>query len=167
MEFHQMMHQCSIRDTAAATQQCEHALQSFIKLCSDINISIKHSKTVNPCCTVITFLGIELDSVKMQSRLPHDKDEKIKKLLSECMGLQKVTLKQMQRLLGVLNFACRVVIPGRPVLRSFRPDAGCSQTTVHHHLRLNHEAKADLAACKLSIDTFNGSYIFSSMVWET
>ena len=81
-----------------------------------MNIPIKHSKTVNPY-TVITFLGIELDYVKMQSRLPLDKVEKIKKPLNESMGLQKVTLKQMQSLLGVLNFAYRVVIRGRPFLR--------------------------------------------------
>ena len=42
---------------AAATQQCDRALQFCIKLCSDMNIPIKHSKTVNPC-TVITFLWI-------------------------------------------------------------------------------------------------------------
>ena len=147
---------------AAGTQQCEHALYSFIKMCSDINIPIKHSKTVNPC-TVITFLGIELDSVKMESRLPRDKVEKIKTLLNEFMGLQKVTLKQLQSLLGVLNFACRVVIPGRPFLRRLI-DLTRGVHKPHHHLRLNHEAKADVAAWKLFIDTFNGSYMFSSMI---
>ena len=143
---------------AAATQQCDRALQSFIKLCSDMNIPIKHSKTVNPC-TVITFLGIELDSVKMESRLPLYKVEKIKKLLNEFMGLQKVTLKQLQSLLGVLNFACRVIIPGRPFSRRLiYLTRGVDKP--HHHLRLNHEAKADLAAWKLFIDTFNVSYMF-------
>ena len=34
-------------------------------------------------------------------------------------------------------------------------------------MRLNHEAKADLAAWTLFIDTFNESYLFSSMVWES
>ena len=146
---------------AAATQQCDRDLQSFIKL----NIPIKHSKTVNPC-TVITFLGIELDSVKMESRLPLDKVEKIKKLLNKFMGLQKVTLKQLQSLLGVLNFACRVIIPGRPFLRRLI-DLTRGVDKPQHQLRLNHEAKADLAAWKLFIDTFNRSYMFSSMVWES
>ena len=57
-----------------------------------MNIPIKHSKTVNPC-TVITFLGIELDSVKMQSRLPRDKVEKTKTPLNESMGLQQLCEK--------------------------------------------------------------------------
>ena len=101
----------------------------------------------------------------MESRLPLDKVEKIKKLLNEFMGLQKVTLKQLQSLLGVLNLACRVIIPGRPFLRRLM-DLTRGVDKPHHHLRLNHEAKADLAAWKLFIDTFNGSYMFSSMVWE-
>ena len=41
----------------AGTPQCRHALESFEKLCFDINIPIKHSKTVHPT-TVLTFLGI-------------------------------------------------------------------------------------------------------------
>ena len=101
----------------------------------------------------------------MESRLPLDKVEKIKKLLNEFMGLQKVTLKQMQSLLGVLNFACRVIVPGRPFLcRLIDLTRGVDKP--HHHLRLNHEAKADLAAWKLFIDSFNGLYMFSSLVWE-
>ena len=56
----------------AGTNQCSHALSTFSKVCSDINISIKNEKTVLPT-TVITIYGIEIDSVQMIARLPTDK----------------------------------------------------------------------------------------------
>ena len=85
---------------APGTTQCTHALESFVKICTDINIPIKHSKTVHPT-TVLCFLGIELDTIKMESRLPLDKVTKIKHLLAaHFLASQKVTLKEFQSLIG-------------------------------------------------------------------
>ena len=47
-------------------------LNTFIKLCKDLAIPLAHHKTEGPV-TSLTFLGIELDSVAMQARLPQDK----------------------------------------------------------------------------------------------
>ena len=150
---------------APGTAQCTHALESFMKICADINIPIKHSKTFHPT-TVICFLGIELDTIKMESRLPLDKVTHIKHLLAHCLARRKVTLKELQSLIGMLSFACKVVVPGRPFLRRLI-DLTRGLQKPHHHLRLNQEAKADLAAWNVFIDTFNGTYMFSSMLWET
>lgn len=48
------------------------------------------------------FVGIILDIPKYETHLPEDKLVK-----------SKCTLKEMQSLIGVLNFACSVVQPGR------------------------------------------------------
>lgn len=45
---------------------------SFYKLAQDIGLPIKPSKTVLPTKT-LTFLGLELDTVKFEIRLPQDK----------------------------------------------------------------------------------------------
>lgn len=45
---------------------------SFYKLAQDIGLPIKPSKTVLPT-TTLTFLGLELDTVKFETRLPQDK----------------------------------------------------------------------------------------------
>lgn len=55
----------------------------------------------------------------MMSPLPPDKLEKCRTLVhvyqfSRC---KKVTLQELQSLIGVLNFACLVVVPGRAFLR--------------------------------------------------
>ena len=66
---------------------------------------------------VITFLGITLDTVLMDARLPEDKLEKAKTLLEEFQRKQKVTLRDLQSLIGILNFACTVIVPDRAFLR--------------------------------------------------
>ncbi len=101
----------------------------------------------------------------MESRLPLDKVDKIKLLLNTFLERQKVTLKEMQSLIGTLNFACRVVSPGRPFLRRLIHLTRGLQKP-HHHLRLTRAAKADLSGWKVFIDSFNGTYMFSSMIWE-
>ena len=98
------------------SDECKHGLEAFMKLCTDVNIPIHHSKTVLPC-TTITFLGIELDSMAMRAKLPQDKVSKIRDLLAQYMRRRKVTLVELQSLLGLLNFACKVIRPGRAFLR--------------------------------------------------
>jgi hypothetical protein len=46
-----------------------HDLNYFLQLCNRIGIPIKAEKTVYPT-TVITIYGIEIDSNKMECRLP-------------------------------------------------------------------------------------------------
>ena len=56
------------RDKAVGQAQ----LSAFLSICADIGIPIAPDKTVQPT-QVITFLGLELDSVAMEVRLPVDK----------------------------------------------------------------------------------------------
>ena len=53
----------------------------------------------------------------MEVQLPDDKLLKARALLWEFTHKQKVTLKELQSLIGVLNFVCSIVVPGRAFLR--------------------------------------------------
>ncbi|XP_033738733.1 uncharacterized protein LOC117326194 isoform X1 [Pecten maximus] len=61
------------------TSKCQEDLDNFLEFCRCTHIPIKDSKTVLPC-TLLTFLGIELDSSKMEARLPMDKIMKARQL---------------------------------------------------------------------------------------
>ena len=89
--------------------KCELDLQNFINLCKEIGVPLAPDKTVAPC-RVIEFLGITLDAEQMEARLPQDKLAKGRALLEEFLTKEKVTLRELQSLIGVLNFACTVVI---------------------------------------------------------
>ena len=88
---------------------------------------------------VITFLGITLDTVLMEARLPEDKLEKAKALLEDFQRQQKVTLRVLQSFIGILNFACTVIVPGRAFLRRII-DMTVGVQKPHHHIRLTRQA---------------------------
>ena len=140
-----------INDTAAA---CEADLRSFLRMCDYINIPIAPKKTFWPS-TCIIFLGIELDSVQMAARLPCDKIQKALNLLDNYLGRRSATLKEMQSLIGVLNFNCSVV-PGRAFLRRLI-DLTTGVIRDNHHIRLNKDAKDDMRVWHYFLRNYNGT----------
>ena len=91
-------------------------------------------KTVGPS-TTLSFAGIELDSQSMEARLPRDKIHKCTTLISQFLRRKKVTLQELQSLLGLLNFACAVVKPGRAFLKRLI-DLTLGIRSAHHLSRL-------------------------------
>ena len=89
-------------------------LYKFLDMARVLGVPIKSEKTVLPC-TSLTFVGIEIDSVLMKKRLPLDKLEKIRNLLQSYQHKKKVTLVELQSLIGLLNFACSVATPCKEV----------------------------------------------------
>ena len=55
-------------------------------------------------------------TIKLEAHLPQDKVEGIKEALSEWECKKTCTLKELESLIGTLNFACKVVPPGRSFL---------------------------------------------------
>ena len=103
----------------------------------------------------MTFLGIELDAIAMEARLPLDNVLKIKNNLSEMRVRRKVTLREVQLLIGLLSFACCVFQPGTTFLRRLIDRTNGIQQP-HFHIRLNKESRLYIAAWLLVIDHFNG-----------
>lgn len=144
---------------------CLSNLNKFLNMADTLGIPIKHEKTVLPC-TTLTFVGIELDSVKMEKRLPLDKLVKIRGLLEEFKKRRKVKLVELQSPIGLLNFACSVVTPGRTFLRRLI-DLTVGLKQPHHRRHLNCEARADLEAWATFSEHFNGKSMFLSDQWLT
>ncbi|KAJ1198292.1 hypothetical protein NDU88_002134 [Pleurodeles waltl] len=78
-----------------------------------MGVLLAQDKTEGPA-TINMFLGIELDSQKLEVRLPVEKVQKPIALLEEAVSKDKFELHQLQVLLDHLNFACRVAcyVPG-------------------------------------------------------
>ena len=95
---------------------CQHQLDNFLMFYRYLGIPMAPEKTVGPS-TTLAFAGIELDTVLMEARLPQEKLDKCRELLSAFLRRRKVTLREIQSLTGLLNFACTVVVPGRAFLR--------------------------------------------------
>lgn len=95
---------------------CHDALRAFHTLANDINLPIKSEKTVLPC-TTLTFMGLEIDSIKFEIRLPEDKLLRLQEAIHVFKRKRTATLRELQSLIGLLNSACFAVPPGRTFLR--------------------------------------------------
>ena len=58
-------------------------------------------------------MGIELDSTRMEARLPEDKLQRTWDLFTSFTKRRSVSLVELQSLVGTLQFACKTVVPGR------------------------------------------------------
>ena len=73
-----------------------------------IRVPLAVNKEQGPT-TCLTFLGIEIDSVTAQLRLPSDKLQRLLSTLA-LWGDKKVCLcRELESLIGSLNRACKVV----------------------------------------------------------
>lgn len=105
------------------------------------------SKTIGPF-REIEFMGIILDSVRMEARLPQDKLVRISQVLNSFKNRRSARLVELQSLIGTLQFACKVVVPGRIFLqRAINLTSGVLSR--FHHIRLNKEFFKDLALWKI------------------
>ena len=65
----------------------------------------------------LTFLGIELDSMKYEARLPGEKIQNFVELLTQCAQRKRMSLKQLQQLGGKLVWASHILLAGRTYLK--------------------------------------------------
>ena len=138
--------------------KCASDMDAFIRLCGKLGVPLAHGKTQGPS-TTLPFLGIILDTVHLEARLPQDKLDKCRSLVWEYLLKQKVTLKQLQSLIGLLNHACYVVVYARAFLRRLI-DLTIGITKPHHHTRLTQQVKLDLRVWQEFLDNFNGRAFF-------
>ncbi len=96
----------------------------------------------------------------MEAHLPVDKTAKCKTLISTFLRHKKVMLWEIQSLIGLLNFACSVVVPGRAFLRRLI-DLRKGVKSPHHFIHLSKSVKADRELWQSFLLDFNGHSFFS------
>ncbi|XP_040289238.1 uncharacterized protein LOC121002007 isoform X1 [Bufo bufo] len=133
---------------------CQALLSAFLSLMERFGVPISAEKTEGPV-TRLSFLGIEIDSVAMVFRLPQDKLVGLKALIEGFLVVRKVTLKQLQSLLGLLCFACRVMPMGRVFSRRLSL-ATRGVVSPQHRIRLTKSLKADLKVWHEFLCSYNG-----------
>ena len=90
----------------------KHTMNLIVNIFRSLGVPIAPHKTVGPV-TQLEYLDIELDTVSMQARLPDDKLHHMRALVETFLGLSKCFKRELLSLLGHLQFASRVIVPGR------------------------------------------------------
>ncbi|XP_063301331.1 uncharacterized protein LOC134609442, partial [Pelobates fuscus] len=88
------------------------SIKSTTALFATLGVPLSPAKTIGPT-TKLTFLGIELDSINLKASLPHDKLTRLRGEIDLFLRNDVCTRKELQSLLGSLNFAMRIIPQGR------------------------------------------------------
>jgi hypothetical protein len=142
---------------APDSHSCGEHLQTFLRACTLLGIPVAMDKVDGPA-TVLSFLGLELDSVLQQIRLPPNKLEEILAELTEWQSRNKTTKRKLLSLIGKLAFAARAVPAGRFFIRRLIT-LSTKAKKLHHHVRLN-DARADITWWLEVLPTWNGTAQF-------
>lgn len=149
----------------SGTNDCKFLMTVFRQVCSELGVPLSEEKTVGPA-HILVFLGLEIDTIQMVLRIPQDKLDKAKDELLNLKGKPKVTLKNLQQLLGLLNFCAKAIPSVRAFNRRFC-DAMCGVEKQNHHIRVSSEMKEDINMWLYFLDNFNGTCRFDRKVWLT
>ena len=115
--------------------RCRTAFNMLVSLLESLGFTINWTKVAYPA-QCLTFLGVETNTVKCELRLP---DDRVAELLSLCKEInlkRKCSKLYLQRLLGKLNWAARVVRGGRILLKRLNTLAN-SVKRPHHRVCSN------------------------------
>ena len=135
-------------------EACAEALSVLISLLRKLGFSIHWGKVVDPT-QKITFLGVELDSVQMSMRLPHDKLCILRQELQGFLGRKRATKRQLQSLAGRLSWAAAVVKGGRVFLRRIFNKISMLRHSCHRTL-VTVDVRQDIVWWFQFIQSFNG-----------
>ncbi|CAC5357929.1 unnamed protein product [Mytilus coruscus] len=134
----------------ARSGECLHLMNNFRTICSDIGVPLEEEKTLGPSC-IMTFLGLEIDTLEMVIRIPQDKLTEVKGKLELTVKKRKIILRDLQSLVGSLNFFAKV----NPSVRAFNRrfcDAMCGIQRPNHFIRV-------------TLENFNGTLAFGESEW--
>ena len=144
---------------------CQNNLDTCIRLFKDWHIPLHPDKVEGPS-TCLAVLGIELYSLILQGRLPHDKFERIVALLESWSVRRHCSKKELESLLGTLHHACKVISQGHTSIRrminflsAFRRD--------DYPIRLNEEFHLDLSWWREFFISWDRLSFLLSPIWAS
>lgn len=98
-------------------------------------------------------------SLNMQAKLPEEKKDRIRNLLTQFLQTKSVTKCELSSLQGHLNFACCVNVTGRSFV-SFLLQVSMFIRELHHHIHISREHKKDLQMWSGFLNQWNGISLF-------
>jgi len=123
-------------------------------LCYNLEIPLASEK-IEGSSTSLSFLGITLNTARMEIRLPKDKLSRIQDTLQHWLRKKKATKQEILSLIGLLQHATKEVRCGQTFMARL-----CATTAkvkeLHFFTRLNKEFRSDLAWWHVFVQHWNG-----------
>jgi hypothetical protein len=133
---------------------CEEYLSILEALCAYLGVPLAPEKKEGSA-QILTFLGIIIDTLRGELRLPADKLQRLLDSVTTWLSKHTCTKRELESLIGTLQHACKVIRPGRSFLRRTIALLSIAKQK-HHHIRLNAEFRSDMLWWKLFAEKWNG-----------
>ena len=146
----------------------QEACQKFLalaKLLKSLGLEEAANKAISPACQC-TILGVYFDTEKMTMEVTADRLKEITNLTEHWLTHSKITKRELQKLLGKLQFVCKCIRQGRVFLArllNFLRSFSSSQNSVKV---LPVSAKRDINWFYCFISVYNGVSIIPPTEWE-
>ncbi len=139
-------------------QMCAQALRTLIFVLRRLGFDINWKKVDGPS-TILTFLGVEINTERMALSLPAVKCKQFLDLLQQFQTRQRASKRQLESLIGKLSWASQVIQGGRTFIRRLL-NVKNSLLGKHHMAKLDIEFRLDIQWwCEFML-SFNGSRTF-------
>ena len=140
-------------------RSCNSLVRLFLSICDQIGFPVSLEKT-EWACNSIVFLGILLNGNDFTMGIPIEKRIKAVNMIKYFSEKRKATVKELQRLCGLLNFLNRAVVPGRPFTRRMYAKYSAESLVnkkgeklkQFHHINLDSEFRNDCMVWRIFLD---------------
>ena len=146
---------------AASMDQAVSQKSILVDSFQHLGVPLEPSKLEGPT-TCLTFLDIQINTESLLLHLPEEKLSKLKQELFRCILRKSISKRELQSLIGLLQFATKVIWPGRSFLRQLYAMQSIGSHP-EHHVRLNIAARADIVWWHLFAEEWNGI----SILWDS
>ena len=126
---------------------CNLMSGAFAEVCDQIGCPISEEK-MEKASPIMVFLSMLLNGKVHIISVPQDKVVKTRNMLNYTIHKRKITVKEVQQLMGTLNFLNRAIVPGRAFTRGMYSklklrDGKGRLLRQYHHVQLNKQFLQD------------------------
>ncbi|XP_032220414.1 uncharacterized protein LOC116603398 [Nematostella vectensis] len=133
---------------------CSLNLATALRVCSELCLPLHPGKCEGPS-TILTVLGIQIDTVNRIAKLPEENLADIRGLLEQWSSLKWCTRHELESLIGHLHHAAKAVWPGRTFIRRMIDQLRCFRHR-QHLIRIGSKLRLDLQWWRDFIASWNG-----------
>ena len=137
---------------------CFFVMEMVSSLCNSLGVPLATHKTEGPS-TCLVFLGILVDTVRWELRLPDDKLQLLSALIQAWSHRSACQRRELESFLGHLSQAATVIRQGCPFLRDLFQLLSVARQP-HQFVRLTRGAKGDIFWWLYFLKRWNGRSFF-------
>lgn len=150
---------------AANTNNCTYLMNCFMDICKEICVPLAENKTEGPK-TLLTFLGLGIDTINMKVIIPTEKVEKLKCGILRIINCKKIKVKEFESIIGLMAFCARAIPSSRAFMRRFYDVLAAMKVKKSYYLlKINTTLKEDAEVWYEFLNTFNGECYLPNKIW--